>query len=116
MAETYQLHIVLDEAVERTIGRLGTFSFPAGRYVYTGSARRNIEARVARHRASTKKLRWHIDHLLADPHAHVVDVTLSTRPECEANQRVAGEIVVAGFGSSDCRSGCRSHLKRQGSA
>jgi Uri superfamily endonuclease len=111
MPSTYQLHIHLREAVRITVGRLGAFDFPAGRYVYTGSARRGIEARVRRHLAKEKKLRWHIDYLLAHPAARVERVELSERGECELNWTVAGRIVVARFGASDCRSGCGSHLK-----
>ncbi|MDZ4211617.1 MAG: hypothetical protein U1C59_07880 [Methylotenera sp.] len=46
---TYQLDILLAEPARLSIGKLGVFDFPAGRYVYTGSARCNIEARIARH-------------------------------------------------------------------
>ena len=48
-----------------TVGGLGTFDFPAGCYVYTGSPKRNLHARVARHHSRGKRLRWHIDYLLA---------------------------------------------------
>jgi hypothetical protein len=32
-------------------------------------------------------------------------------PECLINRNTPGEILVAGFGASDCRAGCGSHLK-----
>ncbi len=108
---SYQLYIVLNEVAEITIGKLGTFVFPAGHYVYTGSAKRNIHARVQRHLSIAKKLRWHIDYLLADPHARIDSTTLSEEEECQLNQRTSGEIIVYGFGASDCRQGCVSHLK-----
>lgn len=94
------------------IGRLGVFDFPAGSYVYTGSALRNFEARVRRHCSMDKKLHWHIDYLLAAPGVRVRDVLRYDEPECLVNQRTAGEIPVPGLGASDCRQGCGSHLKR----
>lgn len=108
---TYQLLLEVERPLTVAVGRLGTFAFPAGRYVYTGSARRNFEARIARHLAVDKKLHWHIDYLLAAPGVRVVDVKRSTRPECALNRAIGGEVVVPGFGASDCRAGCGSHLK-----
>ena len=43
----------------------------------------------------------------------VLEVRRSTEPECVLNQRGYGEIVVPGFGASDCRMKCGSHLKRE---
>jgi Uri superfamily endonuclease len=109
---TYQLVIRVAKRVQITVGRLGVFVFPKGTYIYTGSARRNFEARIARHLREEKTLRWHIDYLLTAPGVSVVDVKRSTTDECELNQAVVGEIVIPGFGASDCRHGCGSHLKR----
>lgn len=111
---TYQLEIKLNTPARLTIGRLGVFDFPEGRYVYTGSALRNIDARIARHLRSEKKLKWHIDYLLASPAASIIKVTQFTLSECQVNQSTQGEILVAGFGSSDCRTHCVSHLKYLG--
>ena len=111
---TYQLVIALDGEVMLQIGRLGRFRFPAGRYVYTGSAKRNLEARIARHLSAEKRLHWHIDWLLQAPQAHIVEVHRSTREECALNRRVGGTIVAPGFGASDCRAGCGSHLRYLG--
>ncbi len=108
---TYQLHIVVGRPRILDIGRLGTFRFPAGRYLYTGSARRNLIARVRRHLSRDKKLRWHIDYLLTAHAVKVVEVSLSRDAECLLNQRAAGEIIVPGFGASDCRARCGSHLR-----
>jgi hypothetical protein len=55
---TYQLLIEVARPVRAHIGRFGKFAFPAGRYIYTGSAKRNFEARVARHLRREKALRW----------------------------------------------------------
>lgn len=107
----YQLLIELPRAARVAVGRLGVFDFPAGRYVYTGSAKRNFEARIARHLRADKALRWHIDYLLAAPGVRVVGVRRSSRDECALNAATGGRVLVAGFGASDCRAGCGSHLK-----
>ncbi|WP_018954792.1 GIY-YIG nuclease family protein [Thioalkalivibrio sulfidiphilus] len=107
---TYQLLIVVDEAVSVRVGQLGEFAFAPGYYVYTGSARRGMKARLKRHLARDKRLRWHIDYLLANPHVTVVDVQILDQPECEVNQYITGTIPVPGFGASDCTAGCGAHL------
>jgi Uri superfamily endonuclease len=111
---TYQLEIDVAQPVRCAIGRLGEFDFPAGRYVYTGSAKRAFEARIARHLRRDKTLRWHIDYLLAAPGVRVVGVVRSRRGECALNRAVRGSVPVPGFGASDCRAGCGAHLKRLG--
>ena len=111
---SYQLHIEIDHAVLVNVGRLGTFLFSAGQYVYTGSAKKNIDARVRRHLTGGKAKRWHVDHLLAAPHVRITGVTLSGLEECRLNRGTRGAVLFPGFGSSDCRAGCRSHLKYRG--
>ncbi|MBE7459634.1 MAG: GIY-YIG nuclease family protein [Zoogloeaceae bacterium] len=113
-ATTYQLRIVVERPVRLRIGRLGVFDFPAGRYVYTGSAKRNLEARIARHLRKDKPLRWHIDWLLAAPAARVASVRRSREPECALNRRARGSAPAPGFGASDCCAGCGSHLRYLG--
>jgi len=97
-----------------TIGKLGSFGFPAGEYVYTGSGGNSIEARVLRHLSESKKIRWHIDYLLSNPAVQVTGSMFFTETECAVNQSTAGTIVAPGFGASDCRNGCKSHLKYLG--
>jgi Uri superfamily endonuclease len=112
---TYQLLIEIARPLRAlTIGRLGKFAFPAGRYIYTGSAKRNFEARVARHLRREKTLRWHIDYLLAAPGVSIVGVRRYVEGECALNQATPGRVVVQGFGASDCRMDCGSHLKQVG--
>jgi len=111
---SYQIIIEIARPMRLTIGRLGAFRFPAGRYVYTGSARRNLEARIARHLRAEKALHWHIDYLLAAPGVRVLSVQRSRRDECALNRSTSGSIPVPGFGASDCRAGCGSHLKYLG--
>jgi Uri superfamily endonuclease len=112
---TYALVLRLEHSEEITVGKLGTFAFPTGYYLYVGSALGpgGLEARLARHRRRDKKLHWHIDYLLE--HAQLVEVwsaTSTDRLEClwaqAARQLPGAEIPVPGFGSSDCR--CPSHL------
>ncbi len=108
---SYQLVIALGRPVRCTIGRLGTFDFPAGRYVYTGSAKRGLEARISRHLRARKKRRWHVDYLLSAPGVTVATVIRSRRNECRLNRASPGSIPVPGFGASDCQAGCGAHLK-----
>lgn len=112
---TYALVLHLEGREEITVGKLGTFTFPAGYYIYVGSALGpgGLEARLARHRRRDKKLRWHIDYLLE--RAQLVEVwsaASTARLEClwaqAAQELPVGEVPVPGFGSSDCR--CLSHL------
>ncbi len=114
MPHTYQLRIHVAQALALRIGALGEFAFPAGDYVYTGSAKRNFEARIARHLRREKKIRWHIDYLLVAPGVQVTEVHRSDGAECALNQATPGTIPSPGFGSSDCRHGCGSHLKYLG--
>ena len=111
---SYQLYFRLPEAARLAVGGLGPCDFPAGRYVYTGSARRGFEARLRRHLAPHKTLRWHIDYLLAAPHVRITGIARGLAPECRLNQASAGRVLIPGFGASDCRSGCGSHLRYLG--
>ena len=99
-----------EEAV--TIGRLGQFYFPKGYYVYVGSAKRNIRARVDRHIQMDKKKRWHIDYLRPYLQVQAVHTYSDSEGECglfgRLMQENTGTMPVKGFGSSDCR--CFSHL------
>lgn len=115
----YCLLIHLEADREATIGRLGRFHFPRGYYFYVGSALRGLAARIARHRRRVKRLRWHIDYLLALPAAKVCAAIPypcadGTREECRINQALQQwpgmTIPVPGFGSSDCTRGCPAHL------
>ena len=86
-----------------------------GRLVYLATARvrdQEMAARVRRHQSVVKKMHWHIDYLLAAPGVCVREVLRRTEGECTVNQQVSGAIQVPGFGASDCRAGCVSHLKR----
>lgn len=109
--KSYQLYIQLHKAARIKIGKLGVFRFPAGCYIYTGSAKRNMHARIRRHLTKSKKLKWHIDYLLSNPSAKVMQVKLFDEEECGLNQRTSGQLLIPGFGASDCKHHCGSHLK-----
>jgi Uri superfamily endonuclease len=109
---SYQLLIDVPAALQLDVGRLGRIELAAGRYIYTGSATRALEARIARHLRPRKPRRWHIDWLTTAPGVRVSVHLRSARPECELNQATLGTVPVDGFGSSDCRAGCGAHLKR----
>ncbi|TWU32388.1 hypothetical protein S225a_17800 [Candidatus Brocadiaceae bacterium S225] len=108
----YNLIINLSKKKEIKIGRLGTFVFPKGFYVYTGSAQSGLDKRINRHLSSNKKFHWHIDYLLS--HAKVIKVVryVGRKDECKLNnvtgQRAGAVQVVKKFGSSDCN--CVTHL------
>ena len=108
----YQLVITLKEKRLITVGRHGRFCFPAGYYVYTGSGKRGLESRIARHLRKQKKARWHIDYLLRFARVLEVRRYRQGQGECELSKEVGSltgsRIVVRGFGSSDC--GCPTHL------
>lgn len=110
---TYQLVIRIEQDITITVGKFGTYTFTAGNYTYTGSAKKNFEARVSRHLSKEKRLKWHIDYLLAHPDVKIINVIRSTVPECVLNKQTVGTPVVYGFGSSDCKDHCGSHLLKQ---
>ncbi len=114
MPISYQLQIEILKPVRVTVGNLGPLRLPAGLYVYTGSARKNIHARVRRHLTGGKSKRWHVDYLLTAPNVRVAGVKLSTAEECALNRSTRGAVLFPGLGSSDCRRGCGSHLKYLG--
>ncbi len=108
---SYQLLLYLQNTVKVEVGRLGKFTLPAGSYLYTGSARNNMEARLTRHLRKEKKLYWHIDYLTGRTDVTILDVKKYTEEECLVNLKTNGEILIPGFGASDCRMKCGSHLK-----
>jgi sugar fermentation stimulation protein A len=108
----YQLVVRLGRAREIEVGRLGRFLFPAGYYVYTGSAISGLEQRIARHMRAEKRARWHIDYLLAWAKVTAVRRHPPAASECALSRAVGAlpgsRAVARGFGSSDC--GCPTHL------
>ena len=111
---TYALVLELAESAEITVGKLGTFEFQPGYYIYVGSAfgPGGLNARIGRHLKKRKKLKWHIDYLRE--YAEITGVKFAESAENEECGWAAqfaedgGIFPVKGFGSSDCR--CFSHL------
>ena len=97
-----------------TVGSLGAVTLERGWYAYVGSAARARDARLARHLAREKPLRWHADYLFtAFPaeHAWLVD---GAEGECELASALAAlpgaKRLPRRFGAGDCR--CAGHLVR----
>jgi len=122
-AGVYALLLVLIEPVTLNVGRLGEAPFPAGDYVYLGSARGpgGLRARLERHiQGDTSKPHWHIDYLRrrAVVYGYYYQVLGSGAPpislECAWSQAVValpGAITpLPRFGASDCSAGCAAHL------
>ena len=109
--QSYQLFINVTKEINLQVGKLGKFIFPVGSYVYTGSAKKNIDKRIERHLSKKKNLYWHIDYLLNDDAVQIIDTKKSKMTECVLNKKTKGTIIVDSFGSSDCNLSCRSHLK-----
>ena len=112
-AGCYQLLIHLPKSRTILVGRLGKFDFPAGWYIYTGSAKKGLEARLRRHLAREKRLHWHIDFLLEHARVKGIKKYLTGRlPECVLSRCIIsypkGKVVAKKFGSTDCR--CKTHL------
>jgi len=117
----YTLVISLSREICLNVGKLGQQRFPMGRYTYTGSAlgkgALSLEHRISRHLKKQKRNFWHIDFLLANENATVTVVIVAQtneKLECKLNSHIRKEgsakILVKGFGASDCRENCGSHL------
>lgn len=111
MIISYQLVFELTVGKRLNVGQLGTFDFPAGLYVYTGSATRSVLKRIHRHLSREKSCHWHIDTLTLLTTCRFKAIRLSQQKECDLNQRTPGWIVAPGMGATDCRHRCNSHLK-----
>jgi Uri superfamily endonuclease len=117
----YTLIVFLSNDTQLKVGKLGIQTFPAGYYTYTGSAlgkgASSLKQRVTRHLKKQKRKFWHIDFLLAHENATIITiiaVQTSRKLECKMNQyireRLKTKIPVVGFGASDCKENCKSHL------
>jgi Uri superfamily endonuclease len=117
----YTLIIFLSRDMHINIGKLGEQKFSKGYYTYTGSALGNgvssLKHRVSRHLQKDKRNFWHIDFLLANENATITGVVAAQtnrKLECNLNRYIKrkgeAKIPVKGFGASDCRENCDSHL------
>ena len=101
----------IPEPVNIEVGSLGMLNFKPGIYKYTGSAKKNLNSRLQRHLTKDKKSHWHIDYLTSHPDIIIIQVKRFETKECQLNQQTNGKIPHPGFGSTDCRQHCGSHLK-----
>jgi len=113
----YILWLALREPARLTVGRLGTFDFPAGVYAYVGSARGpgGLAGRLKHHQSPVLRPHWHIDTLRAAADLESVWWTagaerLEHRWAAALAQLPGAQLPAPRFGASDCR--CDSHLYR----
>lgn len=106
----YVVSITLSARTELAVGALGAMVLPPGTYLYVGSARRALPARVRRHTRRDKTLRRHVDYLTTVAPAGEGWVWADgVVTECGLVQALCQVTdVVSGFGASDCR--CAGHL------
>jgi Uri superfamily endonuclease len=115
-AGCYQLFLKLSNDLWLKVGALGELFFPTGVYIYTGSHQKNVLKRVNRHLSLAKKVFWHIDYLTVDPAFEFIEVIFyfSENQECHLHRSyrafTQASILFPGFGSTDCKNGCGSHL------
>lgn len=117
-AGTYALILKLSAGRRIQVGKLGAFDFPAGHFLYVGSAfgPGGLAGRLGHHLSPVKpdsRLHWHVDYLR--PWAPVVEIWFAEHTEPREHEwaaiagRLSGNYLPAPrFGASDCR--CRSHL------
>jgi len=119
----YTLIIYLNKETSLKMQKLDCFKLQKGYYTYTGSAVGygpvSLKKRVARHLKKRKVRHWHIDFLIANKNATVVDVVAAesdVNRECQVNKVImnidGATVPIAGFGASDCKQHCKSHLVR----
>jgi len=93
------------------VGKLGDIFFKEGFYIYVGSAMKNLQARLERHKRKRKKLFWHIDYFREEVDLiQWIPIRSSIRYECELAKRIQdiSDGYIKDFGVSDCS--CVSHL------
>lgn len=120
---SYLLQLHLNEGIRLAPGRLPEADFPAGDYLYAGSAfgPGGLRARLGRHLHGSPNRHWHIDYLRAwasvTGAGYIIELIRpapQARLECLWSQTLAqlpgATIPLAGFGASDCPNRCPAHL------
>ncbi len=111
---TYALELTLPAPRSCTIGALGAWDFPAGHYIYVGSAwgSGGLAARLGRHLRGGRTRHWHVDYLRACAHPTAYCLAPRARLECVWAAHLLAlpfaRVVVPRFGASDCT--CAAHL------
>ncbi len=107
----YLLLIFNDSDKKINVGKLGQIEFQKGFYVYVGSAKKNLQKRINRHRRKSKNKFWHIDYLLDKTKLlKIFPIRIALPVECSLANSIKkiADWYIPKFGSSDC--GCPSHL------
>lgn len=114
---SYVLMLRLVQEKKLQIGKLGLFDFPAGIYVYCGSALGSggLRGRLGHHLKAQSPVKWHVDNLR--PYSELFEVIYlptDERLECRWSQffliQPAAFVAAQRFGASDCKNGCLAHL------
>lgn len=115
----YILVFGLEERTRQNTRRFKDVILAPGYYLYCGSAHGNggLKSRISRHLSKSFKNFWHIDFLKVCLQPIEVWCQVSSeKTECSFCQflhfQMGGGIPIKGFGSSDCRNKCESHLIR----
>ncbi|MDW8023821.1 MAG: GIY-YIG nuclease family protein [Nitrososphaerota archaeon] len=112
MEGIYVLLVSISKNMAVDIGALRRVAFKKGVYAYVGSAQNSLEKRLQRHFRKAKRRFWHIDYLLTNAHARVIEAFYkeAEKPEeCNVARKMgATGFAVKNFGCSDCN--CESHL------
>lgn len=107
----YMVILKLKNDMYEKVGNLGEIHFRKGFYIYVGSAFKNMNSRIARHRSKRKRMYWHIDYLrnIADV-VQIIPIRTATDLECSLAARISAvaEWKIPFFGGADCN--CSSHL------
>jgi Uri superfamily endonuclease len=122
MKGLYVLIIEVEAYTTLDIKSVRSRTLERGTYVYVGSAMgsgsTSLEKRLARHFRKEKKTHWHVDHLLrsAGGPRYAFWAESSEHSECLLVSALAKnpsfDPISKGFGASDCRRGCYSHLAK----
>lgn len=118
-AGTYAVRLSVPQPRRLIIGRLGVLNFPAGQYLYIGSAfgPGGLRARIAHHMRRALKPHWHLDYLRQICTVAAVWYVVGRRMECQWAGKlchVSGVVPIRGFGCSDCN--CYAHLFNESNA
>jgi Uri superfamily endonuclease len=117
-AGTYALILLMPAGRSIQVGKLGLFDFPAGYYIYIGSAfgPGGLAGRLGRHLSPAKPgspAHWHIDYLRRQ--APIVEIWFSDQNKPREhdwatliNGLPESCLPAPRFGASDCR--CPAHL------
>ncbi len=107
---SYLLLVRLTAGATFAAGRLPPRRYPAGWYIYAGSALGGLRPRLDRYLAPARKRHWHIDYLLEHGDARAAWVVPGReRLECRLAAALGESLErVPRFGSTDCR--CPGHL------